>query len=144
MAEKRPFRLTHSVVPESAVLEAVLQLLAVHPMCAWAARFNSGAMAIGQGSERRYVRFHTMPGMSDVLGQLKAPWGGRLVAIECKRAGMHPTPEQQSFLDTVNKAGGLALVATSADQVADALAKLAERRQAVEYAPAPLVSRLET
>jgi hypothetical protein len=138
---KRPtLRLTRQTVPESAVLEGVLQLLAMHPLVAWACRINSGAMAIGEGKNKRYVRFHTMPGMSDVIGQFKAsagPLAGRFIAIEAKRLGEKPTPDQQSFLDLVAKSGGFAMCATNAEQVAAALRQLA-------WAAPPMVTRMET
>jgi hypothetical protein len=114
-----PLRLTKPTVPESDILRGCLQLLAVHPAVSWAARYNSGASLIeGRDGIKRYVKFNTMPGQSDILGMLK---NGRLIAIECKRKGEKATADQQSFLDLVNKHGGLGLVAFSADDVARAL-----------------------
>ena len=43
--------------------------------------------------------------------------GNRFLAIGVKRAGRKPTPEQQAFIDNVNKAGGLAFVARSVEDV---------------------------
>lgn len=110
----KPFRLTRPTAPESFVLESVLQVLAYHPAVAWAGRFNSGGMRIGEGKNQRYVRFNTVAGLSDVMGQLK---DGRILAVECKRIGERPTTDQQGFLDQVNKHGGVAFCAWSADDV---------------------------
>jgi hypothetical protein len=53
--------------------------------------------------------------VSDIIGcRLKT---GRFLAIEVKRPGGKPTPEQQQFIDTINHAGGLAFVARSIEEV---------------------------
>ena len=44
-------------------------------------------------------------GVSDIIGQLR---DGRFFAIEVKRPGEKPTPEQSEFLSLVNDAGGIA------------------------------------
>ena len=53
------------------------------------------------------------PGISDLLCCVR----GKFVAIEVKRPGGKPTKEQECFLEKVEQAGGLGLVATSADEV---------------------------
>ena len=121
----RPFALTRPTVPESAVLAAVLEVLAYHPAVAWAGRFNSGAMRVGAPGRERYVRFNGVPGLSDILGQLKT---GAMLAIECKRLGEHPTLEQQGFLDLVNRHGGLAFCARSAEDVIVQIPRHAQAR----------------
>jgi hypothetical protein len=45
------------------------------------------------------------------------PKTGRFLAIEVKRPGGKPTPEQLQFIDTINQAGGLAFVAHSIEEV---------------------------
>lgn len=45
----------------------------------------------------------------------------QVVCIEVKRPGQRPTPEQAAFLDLVRKSGGLAIVATSVEDVVAAL-----------------------
>jgi hypothetical protein len=62
----------------------------------------------------RYIPSHTR-GVSDIIGLL--PPNGRFLAIEVKRPGGKPTQEQQNFIDAVNRAGGLAFVAFSVDDV---------------------------
>lgn len=96
------------------MLSAVLELLQVHPRVAWAERFNTGGMENANG---QYVRF-AFPGCSDILGQLK---DGRLLAIECKRPGKKATAEQWQFLCNVNRANGVAFVATCIEDVTRAL-----------------------
>ena len=65
-----------------------------------------------------YIPTHTR-GVSDIIGCL--PKTGRFLAIEVKRPGGKPTPEQQQFIDTINGAGGLAFVARSIEDVEEAL-----------------------
>ncbi len=106
---------------ESDVQRACLDWLA-----AWGAfpvRVNSGGLTVG----KRYVRFNGEPGCSDVLCVLP---GGRFLALELKRplppGGRDRTSprrraEQQSFRARVVRAGGLAVVATSLDELRRAL-----------------------
>ena len=91
---------------EREVLRDCLAYLNAHPRVAFAFRANTGLVATPDGKRRFKAGFK---GCSDILGMLK---GGRLLAVECKRAGKLATPEQQSFLDRVNDCGGLAFVAT--------------------------------
>jgi hypothetical protein len=58
-------------------------------------------------------------GVSDILGAYR----GRLLAIEVKRPGKNPTPDQQRFLDRVKIEGGVSFVACS---VADVMENLKE------------------
>src|SRR5262245_33120475 len=98
---------------ETVLVQACLELLALRRIPAW--RANTGAARMPSG---RFVRFGT-PGISDILGVL--PPAGRLLAVECKRAGNKPTPEQQLFLDAVTAAGGLALVVRDVTELQAAL-----------------------
>lgn len=96
--------------PETGITSAVLQLLAYHPDVAWAARINSGAMKMGG----RYIKFG-FTGCSDVVGQMKATFGGAFLAIETKSPKKYATPEQREFLKKVTDAGGCAGVVRSVD-----------------------------
>lgn len=100
--------------PESAVLAAVLKALALHPRVAWAHRMNVGAFRNPQG---QYVRVG-FAGCSDIIGQTV---DGRFLAVEVKRPGGKPTAEQIAFLGRVSRAGGVAFVAWSVDDVARGL-----------------------
>jgi VRR-NUC domain len=48
-------------------------------------------------------------GLPDVLAVL--PPAGRLLAVECKRAGRKPTPDQLRALEELHKRGALVCVA---------------------------------
>lgn len=113
-------KLTPRLATESENLSAILTYLSLHPRVAWAARFNSGAVTAthrraGQHNEtRRFVRFNTLPGCPDILGQLT---DGRLLAIEVKRQGWRgPVDErerkQAAFLEHARIHGAVTLFAT--------------------------------
>ena len=99
---------------EADVQTAILALLRAHSISAW--KVGSGAFKVGD----RYVKMGQR-GMSDIIGiqPRYTPFGpsGRFLAIEVKRPGGKPTLEQAAFLATVRKAGGIAFVATSCDDV---------------------------
>jgi hypothetical protein len=84
----------------------------------WAWRQNRGAFAATHNGKRRFVKFGCR-GQSDVGGVLP---GGRALFIEVKRPGGDgPTPDQQWFIDTANRSGGLAFVARGVAEVEAAL-----------------------
>lgn len=96
---------------EAEILKSILHYLRDHPAVRWVARFNSSMMAIDDNhGQTRYVRSSSQRGLSDILGMLK---GGKMFAIEAKRAGQKPMPHQQQFLDLIKDGGGLAGVARS-------------------------------
>ena len=90
-------------------------------------RANSGAVTATYKGKTRFVRFNTMPGMSDLIGfytpSLVSPPMAIFLAIEVKRSGCPPTPLQAAFLQMVRKAGGVAFVATCVQDVIDALTR---------------------
>lgn len=53
-------------------------------------------------------------GVSDILGIMK---DGKFIAIEVKTDRGRVTPEQQNFLDIINKNNGMAFLAKSLDEV---------------------------
>jgi len=83
------------------------------------ARWNSGckrrgnaAAAAAQGAiagqyhgKRRFLRFTSVDGVSDILGVLRPQ--GLLLALEVKRPGRRTTPKQEAFLATVRDHGGI-------------------------------------
>lgn len=107
------------MLSEEEVKVIILKYLEVHPRVAWAARFNSGVKTNGG----RYVRFNTLVGCPDIMGQLR---DGRHLAIEIKREGWkkpkddHET-KQAIHLENVNKNNGIGLFATSLNDVIKAL-----------------------
>lgn len=82
---------------------AVLNRLAASPDVAWCARMNTGGAFRG----KRYVAFG-FKGLSDIIGQTV---DGRFLAVEVKRPGENPTPEQSFFLALVAAYGGVSGVA---------------------------------
>lgn len=77
-------------------------------------RNNTGKL---QDKNGRWVTFGLCVGSCDLIGHLR----GRFTAIEVKQPGKKPTPEQQAFIDSVNKAGGIAAVVTDPEQLKDLL-----------------------
>ncbi|TXG80121.1 MAG: VRR-NUC domain-containing protein [Thermomicrobiales bacterium] len=101
--------------PKAAALVECYKALRHHPAVAWAGRFNSGAMSINEGRPgRRFVRFSDVPGLSDLLGQLR---DGRLIACEVKSPDGRLSESQAQFLERVRLAGGVAFVARNAAYV---------------------------
>ncbi len=90
---------------EKDVLNACLLWLRCRGAFCW--RQNSGAMSGEYKGKRRFFRFASEPGISDIVGV--AP-GGRAILVETKReGGKKPTPEQLSFLDTARAKGAFAV-----------------------------------
>lgn len=105
--------------PEASVLADCLKALALHPRVAWACRINSGAMSgVDAYGRRRFVRFHTQKGMSDIIGQTR---NGAFLAVECKRRSGRLSDDQRTFLALVERSGGIAVCARSVDDVLAAL-----------------------
>ena len=79
-----------------------------------------------QDRNGRWVSFGVFsPGGSDLLGfrpiivtsEMIGQRIAQFVAIEVKQPGKKPTPEQAHFIETVQKAGGLAGILTDPEQV---------------------------
>lgn len=99
---------------ERDIQRAILQLLAVHPRVAWAARMNVGqAEHLNADGTTRRVRF-AFRGCPDIIGQLK---DGRSLLIEVKRADGRMTEDQVAFLSRAARYHALAFVARSAADV---------------------------
>lgn len=96
---------------EAQIQRAILQYLRL--LGAFAVRVNTDATKIGD----RFIRFNDAVGCPDILVCL----GGRFVGVEVKRKGGRLRPEQAACMDSIRKAGGLAFVARSVDDVHAAL-----------------------
>ena len=120
--------LTATPRKESEILRAILGYLALVPgVVAW--RNNTGAMFGEYKAKKWAVRFGKKR-VSDIIGwqsqqrvsvftdatTLVSPLA-RFLAIEVKNEKGIVTPEQRAFLDHVEKAGGIAIVARSLDDV---------------------------
>lgn len=98
--------------PEGDLVRACLQLLRLRGVFAW--RVNSGAIKL----DKRFVRFNSINGISDIIGILP---GGRILAVEAK-VGRNKTSEaQDAFLAEVRSRGGVAVVAYEVEDVEKAL-----------------------
>lgn len=102
---------------EADILRDCLTWLKLHGVLCW--RQNQGAITGMHNGKRRFLRFSSQVGISDILGVL--PPSGRLLAVECKRPGKQPTAEQAAFLDMVRQCGGVALCARSIDDLEQGL-----------------------
>lgn len=110
---------------EQDTVRAILQLLHAHRIPAW--RMNQGAMRGEHKGKRWFMKFG-VTGMSDIIGIVQrtdgvhvGPVVGCFLAIEVKRAGNKPTPDQTAFLETIHQAGGVAILAYTIDDVAKRL-----------------------
>jgi len=92
---------------EADIQRAILAYLRL--LGAWVVRVNGGAVKV----DKRFIRFTDTLGCPDILGVI----GGRMLGIECKRHGGRLRPAQAECLDAIRKAGGVAFVATSIDEV---------------------------
>lgn len=109
----KPLKLTRPEPKEADIQAAILRALKVHPVVAMHWRQNTGAMAIGEGKARRFVRFGPK-GMPDICGFLT---DGRALYIECKTRTGRVSPEQQEFHDRAKKHGAVAIIARSVADV---------------------------
>lgn len=123
-AKKRPFRLKSPQATESQLQAAILDYLRheqnrgrIGPFC----RVNGGGARMSRGRSVAFYRLY-LPGMpesskghADLYGLYgpRSAHPGRYFALEVKRPGEAPTPEQRAFLDAVRCAGGLAAVVFS-------------------------------
>ena len=90
---------------ETDIVRGCLEVLRLRNVFAF--RVNCGAMKVGRGEQRRFLRFTSINGVSDIIGVLP---DGRFLGIEVKRAGNVPSDDQRAFLDAVTRRGGLALL----------------------------------
>jgi len=128
-------------IPPATPLEADIQaeirlaLARIPGVIAW--RNKTGVARHGFGENERIVRYGLIRGGSDLIGivtrdfltlDLRPVTIGQFFALEVKRPGEHPTPEQDLFLSCVRRYVGFA---TTADSVEAAVAAI-ERARAGE------------
>ncbi len=106
---KRKPKAVNTAPLEKDIQKAIVEYLRL--VGAVAIRVNSGAISGEHNGKKRFVRFNSEPGCSDIIACL----AGRFVAIEVKRPGKKATDAQTSFLDSVRQAGGVAFVADSVE-----------------------------
>lgn len=97
---------------EADIQRACLQYLHLIGWHVW--RNNTGATrATDTRGKARFIRYGS-PGSADILGVTPR---GQFLAVELKRPGNKPTELQAEWLERVRKSGGLAIVATSLDEL---------------------------
>jgi hypothetical protein len=104
--------MSRSDTPENRVKRECLNYLKLRRIKAWSN--PSGAVRIRPG---KFMSFG-LKGSADILGLLP---GGRFLAVECKAAHGHLSPEQREFLADINALGGMAVVAKSWADIDQAL-----------------------
>lgn len=106
---------------ESDILQAVRLRASQLGAIVW--RNNCGAYKTAHG---HYIKYGVAnPGGSDLLGltqiTVTQEMVGKLVAVftalEIKQPNKKPTPEQQAFIDCINKNGGIAAVISDPEQL---------------------------
>ena len=101
------------MVAERDVLASVLVAVTALPG-AFLHRTNTG---VGVAQDGRHIRFGQV-GTADITGCVR----GRYVAIEVKRPGGRQSPAQRVWQAACERAGGLYVLARSADEALTALA----------------------
>lgn len=96
---------------ENQVKNSILEYLHTMGIVAWPN--NTGAVKYESHGTGRFVRYGHK-GSGDILGVLP---GGRFLSIECKTTSGRASSAQTDFMLTVNRAGGLAFIARSIDEV---------------------------
>tara|TARA_Y100000401_G_scaffold67416_1_gene53959 strand:+ start:2207 stop:2584 length:378 start_codon:yes stop_codon:yes gene_type:complete len=117
-------RCTNKHVLEKDIQRGIMDLLCIYGINFW--RQNQGNISINDKfgmPTRRFMaardqRGRAVKGISDIIGILN---DGKFLAIEVKRPGNKPTPDQITFIENINKNNGLAFVAYSVDDVQNIL-----------------------
>ncbi len=99
---------------EKSIQAAVIDLLLLRG--AEIVRVNGGAVK----TEKGFVRFNIV-GKGKRCSDVVACYRGLFLAVECKRPGEDPTEKQQAFLDAVDRAGGIGIVARCVEDMAAVL-----------------------
>lgn len=102
---------------EQGLMNAIVDYLRLRGCVA--IRINSGAIPVEGEGGRRLIRLADK-GTSDIL----CCYRGLFVAIETKIGSNTPTPAQEAFLADVRRAGGVAIVAYSIEDVERGLEKV--------------------
>lgn len=102
---------------EHDIQNAIIQLITVKGGVA--IRVNSGSIVVKDIHGTRVFK-GADKGTSDIIALYRKVF----MAIEVKRPGRQPTPEQAAFLNQVIESGGIGIVAYSHDDVLDVLEQI--------------------
>ena len=103
--------------PEAAVLSACLRYLSARGIVAWRNNKGAGRFRNKSGGER-FLRFGGPDGAPDIVGYMP---DGRALFVECKASDGRIRPEQQEFIARARKAGCVAVIVRSLDELIAAL-----------------------
>lgn len=98
---------------EQDILSLIRLALSERGIISW--RNNTGALKDKDG---RLIRYGLCPGSSDIIGIMP---DGRFLAIEVKKPGKKPTPEQLNFIEAIRRHGGIAGVVHGVEDLAGLL-----------------------
>jgi hypothetical protein len=98
-------------IPEKDIQKVILQYLNLQGHFCY--RQNTGAVISEYKGRKRFFRFG-VKGASDITGISK---DGKRIDIEVKSGYNKPTMDQQMYLDSMKKRGGIAIVAYCLDDV---------------------------
>jgi len=101
-------------VKESELQAACLQWLKVRGVLHW--RMSLGPI-LHQRAGNAFWRKNPLKGFPDIAGVLKRQHPGVMFAIELKARGGRISPEQQAWIDMLNKAGAKAAVVRSMSEL---------------------------
>ncbi len=98
---------------EKEIQRAILDYLALFPRKVFAWRANTGGMKV----DNRFIKFG-IAGQADITGILAS---GQRIEIEVKRPGQKLSALQAVFGQCITRMGGVYIVASSTDDVAQVL-----------------------
>lgn len=101
-----------SLSAEGDIIKVCLQWLTLHSCFVW--RQNQGAFSGEYKGRKRFVRFSGADGIADIIGLTRE---GRFLAIEVKQPGKKARPNQEQFLESVRRHGGIAGVVHDLDEL---------------------------
>lgn len=111
---------------ETDIQKACLELLKLRGIKAW----RSNNIPACDPKTGVYRTFHGLKGVADILGiyprHVRQDDGtsttyGLILAVEVKQPGKQPSADQRDFLDSIRRAGGIAIVAHSVQELEEAL-----------------------
>lgn len=97
---------------EVDIQKAIIGYLLMKGHFVW--RNNTGGRPWTDSRGSKRIMMFGKKGSSDIIGCLR---DGRFLAIEVKRPGEVPRPDQLEFLAEINSRGGLAFIAYSIEDV---------------------------
>lgn|SRR3990167_5835796 len=94
---------------ESEIQKMILDYMRLRGIFCW----KNNSVGIFKQSTGRYIKVG-IRGISDIIGITPQ---GRLIAVEVKRPGNHPTHEQKSFLEQIKAKNGIGLCVHSLEEL---------------------------